>query len=113
MNDAIDLAEIARDAGAEDELVNAFAPPRCVLCNGEPAEDQPFNICERCLAPLLNRGWDWAGHAAPDCACGEFAMGWIDGRALCLGCAHDHVTRRGLAGTRERRARDRETHERP
>jgi hypothetical protein len=72
MNDALDLAILARNAGVEDELVDQYFPPRCMLCNDTDVhEEAPWNLCAACLAPLLARGWRELVGDAPNCACGE------------------------------------------
>jgi hypothetical protein len=95
MNDAVDLAELARGAGVDDGLVEAYAPPRCLLCGAADTEVDPWILCAACLAPLRARGWREIEGDAPDCACGEIADGWVGGRARCVPCARRFVERRG------------------
>jgi hypothetical protein len=93
MNDTVDLAVLARRAGVEGELVDEYAPPRCMLCDGGVGADSLWLLCDGCLAPLLARGWREVD-GSPDCACGEVADGWIGGRARCVPCAQRYVQRR-------------------
>jgi hypothetical protein len=94
MDDALDLADLARVAGVDGDLVDEYAPPRCMLCGGLVGAVTRWNLCDACVSPLYARGWREFEGDAPDCACGEIADGWIGGRARCVPCAQRFVRRR-------------------
>jgi hypothetical protein len=93
--DTTQLARLARYAGVRGDLVQEYDPRYSCRCGVEVHADVPWHLCQECVAPLLARGWRRLdGSDLVDCACGDFANGWIGGRSRCVRCALRFVQRR-------------------